>query len=108
MQPAIMPHRLELTPVESALERIWFRLDKPMTEPSMSLTTPYRPHNTLAKIIRGEAPCYKLYDDEDVLAVLDLFPHSFGHTLVILWRSAACRLLDVDPEALCKVMRVVQ
>jgi histidine triad (HIT) family protein len=108
MQPAIMPHRLELTPVESALERIWFRLDKPMTEPSMSLTTPYDPQNIFAKIIRGEAPCYKLYEDEDVLAFLDLFPQSFGHTLVIPKRSAACNLLDVDTEALCKVMRVVQ
>src|SRR5690606_38997102 len=57
-----------------------------------------------AKIIRGEIPCYKLYEDDDVLAFLDLFPQSIGHTLVIPKRSAACNLLDVDTEALCKVM----
>jgi len=74
----------------------------------MSLTTPYDPQNIFARIIRGEAPCYKLYEDDDVLAFLDLFPQSYGHTLVIPKRSAACNLLDVDTEALCKVITVVQ
>ncbi|EXF44040.1 HIT family protein [Pseudomonas sp. BAY1663] len=74
----------------------------------MSLTTPYDPQNIFAQIIRGDAPCYKLYEDDDVLAFLDLFPQSFGHTLVIPKRSAACNILDVDSEALCKVMKVVQ
>lgn len=74
----------------------------------MSLTTTYDPQNIFAQIIRGEAPCYKLYEDDDVLAFLDLFPQSFGHTLVIPKRSAACNILDVDSEALCQVMRVVQ
>ncbi len=74
----------------------------------MSLTIPYDPQNIFAKIIRGDAPCYTLYEDDDVLAFLDLFPQSFGHTLVIPKRSAACNLLDVDTEALCKMMEVVQ
>ncbi|OMG62388.1 HIT family protein [Stutzerimonas balearica] len=74
----------------------------------MSLTTTYDAQNIFAQIIRGEAPCYKLYEDDDVLAFLDLFPQSFGHTLVIPKRSAACNILDVDSEALCEVMRVVQ
>lgn len=74
----------------------------------MSLTTPYDSQNIFAKIIRGEAPCYRLYEDDDVLAFLDLFPQSYGHTLVIPKRSAACNLLDVDTEALCKVITVVQ
>ncbi|KIL04303.1 HIT family protein [Stutzerimonas balearica] len=74
----------------------------------MSLTTTYDAQNIFAQIIRGEAPCYKLYEDDDVLAFLDLFPQSFGHTLVIPKRSAACNILDVDSEALCQVMRVVQ
>ncbi|HAF94085.1 MAG TPA: HIT family protein, partial [Pseudomonas sp.] len=68
----------------------------------------YDAQNIFAQIIRGEAPCYKLYEDDDVLAFLDLFPQSFGHTLVIPKRSAACNILDVDSEALCQVMRVVQ
>jgi histidine triad (HIT) family protein len=74
----------------------------------VSLTTTYDAQNIFAQIIRGEAPCYKLYEDDDVLAFLDLFPQSFGHTLVIPKRSAACNILDVDSEALCQVMRVVQ
>lgn len=74
----------------------------------MSLTTPYDPQNIFAQIIRGDAPCYRLYEDDDVLAFLDLFPQSYGHALVIPKRSAACNLLDVDTEALCKMMAVVQ
>lgn len=74
----------------------------------MSLTTTYDPKNIFAQIIRGDAPCYKLYEDDDVLAFLDLFPQSFGHTLVIPKRSAACNILDVDSEALAKVIKVVQ
>ena len=74
----------------------------------MSLITPYDPQNIFAQIIRGEASCYKLYEDDDVLAFLDLFPQSYGHTLVIPKRSAARNILDVDTEALCKVMTVVQ
>ncbi|HCA64734.1 MAG TPA: HIT family protein, partial [Pseudomonas sp.] len=74
----------------------------------MSLTTTYDPQNIFAQIIRGDAPCYKLYEDDDVLAFLDLFPQSFGHTLVIPKRSAACNILDVDSEALARVIKVVQ
>lgn len=74
----------------------------------MSLTTSYDPQNIFAQIIRGDAPCYRLYEDDDVLAFLDLFPQSFGHALVIPKRSAACNVLDVDTEALCKMMAVVQ
>ncbi len=74
----------------------------------MSLTTSYDPQNIFAQIIRGDAPCYRLYEDDDVLAFLDLFPQSFGHALVIPKRSAACNILDVDSEALGKVMAVVQ
>lgn len=74
----------------------------------MSLTTTYDPQNIFAQIIRGDVPCYKLYEDDDVLAFLDLFPQSYGHALVIPKRSAACNILDVDTEALCKVMGVVQ
>lgn len=74
----------------------------------MSLTTSYDPQNIFAQIIRGDASCYRLYEDDDVLAFLDLFPQSFGHALVIPKRSAACNILDVDSEALCKVMAVVQ
>lgn len=74
----------------------------------MSLTTPYDPQNVFAQIIRGDAPCYKLYETDDVIAFLDLFPQSCGHALVIPKRSAACNILDVDTRALCQMMEVVQ
>ncbi|QIE89333.1 MULTISPECIES: HIT family protein [Pseudomonas] len=74
----------------------------------MSLHGTYDPQNIFAQIIRGEAPCYKLYEDDDVLAFLDLFPQSCGHALVIPKNSPARNILEVDPDALAKVMRVVQ
>jgi histidine triad (HIT) family protein len=74
----------------------------------MSLHGDYDSQNIFAQIIRGDAPCYKLYEDDDVLAFLDVFPQSFGHTLVIPKRSAARNILDVDTDALAKVMAVVQ
>lgn len=74
----------------------------------MSLQGTYDAQNIFAQIIRGEAPCYKLYEDDDVLAFLDLFPQSLGHALVVPKRSAARNILEVDSDALCKVMGVVQ
>ena len=74
----------------------------------MSLHGDYDAQNIFAQIIRGEAPCYKLYEDEDVLAFLDVFPQAYGHTLVIPKRSAARNILDVDVDSLAKVMAVVQ
>ncbi|WP_044870518.1 HIT family protein [Pseudomonas sp. LFM046] len=74
----------------------------------MSLHGTYDPQNVFAQIIRGEAPSYKLYEDDDVLAFLDIFPQSFGHTLVIPKRSSARNILEIEAEALAKVMAVVQ
>lgn len=74
----------------------------------MSLDTSYDPQNIFAKIIRGDAPCYRIHEDDDVLAFLDLYPQSVGHTLVIPKRPAAVNLLDVDTGALCQVMTVAQ
>lgn len=74
----------------------------------MSLHGEYDNQNIFAKIIRGEAPCYKVYEDDDVLAFLDVFPQSFGHTLVIPKRAAARNLLEVDADSLTKVITVVQ
>ena len=74
----------------------------------MSLHGDYDAQNIFAKIIRGEAPCYKVYEDEDVLAFLDLFPQSRGHTLVIPKQAAARNLLDIDADNLCKVTLATQ
>lgn len=74
----------------------------------MSLHGDYDAQNIFAQIIRGEAPCYKLYEDEEVLAFLDVFPQSYGHTLVIPKRVAARNILEIDTDSLAKVMAVVQ
>ncbi|MBA4288011.1 MAG: HIT family protein [Pseudomonas sp.] len=74
----------------------------------MSLHGDYDNQNIFAKIIRGEIPCYKLYEDDDVLAFLDVFPQSFGHTLVIPKRAAARNILEIDADSLTKVITVVQ
>lgn len=74
----------------------------------MSLHGTYDPQNIFAQIIRGEAPCYKLYEDDEVLAFLDLFPQSYGHSLVIPKRAAARNILEIDEANLAKVMAVVQ
>jgi histidine triad (HIT) family protein len=74
----------------------------------MSLHGDYDPQNIFAQIIRGDAPCYKLYEDDDVLAFLDLFPQAHGHTLVIPKRVAARNLLEIDAQSLAKLMAVTQ
>jgi len=74
----------------------------------MSLHGQYDAQNIFAKIIRGEAPCYKLYEDEDVLAFLDLFPQSYGHCLVIPKNVQARNILEIDDASLAKVMSVVR
>jgi histidine triad (HIT) family protein len=66
----------------------------------MSLDGTYDADNIFAKMVRGEAPCAKVYEDDQVMAFLDLFPQSRGHTLVISKTSQARNLLDVEPEAL--------
>ncbi len=68
---------------------------------------PYDPHNIFAKILRGELPCHKVYEDERVLAFLDIMPRAPGHTLVLPKRPAR-NLYDVDPDDLALVMKVAQ
>lgn len=74
----------------------------------MSLHGQYDAQNIFAKIIRGEAPCYKLYEDDDVLAFLDLFPQSYGHCLVIPKKTEARNILEIDDANLAKLMAGVR
>lgn len=67
----------------------------------------YDPNNIFAKILKGEIPSHKIYEDEDTLAFLDIAPRSEGHALVIT-KAKARDLFDVDPNALIKLMAVVQ
>jgi histidine triad (HIT) family protein len=70
-------------------------------------TMAYDPNNIFAKILRGELPCHKVYEDDKAFAFLDIMPRAPGHTLV-LPKSAARNLLDVAPEDLAHVARVTQ
>lgn len=67
----------------------------------------YDSNNIFAKIIRGELPAQKVYDDDRALAFLDIMPRAPGHTLVIP-KAPARNLLDVKPEDLAHVMAVAQ
>lgn len=74
----------------------------------MSLDGTYDDANIFAKIVRGEIPSAKVFEDDDVLAFMDAFPQSKGHCLVISKTSQARNLLDVEPEVLVNVMAAVQ
>ena len=74
----------------------------------MSLDGAYDPDNIFAKIIRGEVPAARVFEDDDVLAFMDAFPQSKGHCLVISKTSRARNLLEVDPKVLSTVTAAVQ
>jgi histidine triad (HIT) family protein len=72
------------------------------------MTTPaYDPQNIFAKILRGEMPCYKVYEDDVALAFMDIMPRAEGHTLVIP-KAPARGLLDMPPDGLGPYMLRVQ
>ncbi|HUN99077.1 MAG TPA: HIT family protein [Bradyrhizobium sp.] len=66
----------------------------------------YDPNNIFAKILRGELPCYKVYEDAHVLAFLDIMPRSPGHTLVVP-KAPSRNILDVSIEDYLHVSRAV-
>ena len=65
---------------------------------------PYDRNNIFAKILRGEAPCNKVYEDEHVFAFLDIMPRVPGHTLVIP-KAPARNILDIKPDDYAHVAR---
>lgn len=67
----------------------------------------YDESNVFAKILRGEMPCVKVYEDESTLAFMDIMPRGDGHTLVIP-KSPARGLLDADPDDLAALVKAVQ
>ncbi len=67
----------------------------------------YDPDNLFAKILRGEIPAVKVYEDEQSLAFMDVMPQSPGHTLVVP-KAAAENLYDLSPEAGNAVLTTVQ
>jgi histidine triad (HIT) family protein len=71
------------------------------------MSEPYQPDNIFAKILRGEIPCYRVFEDDIALAFMDIMPRAEGHTLVIP-KMPARGLLDMPPDALGPYMLRVQ
>ena len=74
----------------------------------MSLDGAYDENNIFAKILRGEMPATRVFEDDHVLAFMDAFPQSRGHTLVIPKHSHARNLLEEEPQVLSVLMLGVQ
>lgn len=67
----------------------------------------YDPTNVFAKILRGELPCEKVYEDEHTLALMDIMPRADGHVLVIP-KAAARNILDITADDLARLAVSVQ
>jgi histidine triad (HIT) family protein len=68
---------------------------------------PYDPNNIFAKILRGEIPCVKVYEDAKTLAFMDVMPEGEGHVLVIP-KEPAQDVLDLSPEGMAAMMATTQ
>ena len=67
----------------------------------------YDDQNIFARIIRNELPAIRVYEDDQVVAFMDIMPQAEGHTLVIP-KTPAVTLLDLAPEAAAYTIQVVQ
>jgi histidine triad (HIT) family protein len=67
----------------------------------------YDPGNIFAKILRGEIPSHRVYEDDAVVAFMDVMPQGIGHTLVVP-KAPSRNLLDADPLTLGPLFAVVQ
>lgn len=67
----------------------------------------YDPNNIFAKILRGEIPSHRVYEDDAVVAFMDVMPQGAGHTLVVP-KAPSRNLLDADPAIFGHLMAVVQ
>jgi len=74
----------------------------------MSLDGTYDDGNIFAKILRGEAPAVRVFEDDHILAFMDVFPQSKGHILVIPKHSTARNLLEEHPQTLSGLILGVQ
>lgn len=74
----------------------------------MTLHAAYDPDNIFARILRGEIPSVKVWEDEHILAFMDVFPQSEGHVLVVSKTSQARNLLEVEPDELARLAAATQ
>lgn len=67
----------------------------------------YDPGNIFAKILKGDIPSHRVYEDEHTLAFMDVMPQAPGHVLVIP-KEGSRNILDADPAVLARTIPVVQ
>jgi histidine triad (HIT) family protein len=67
----------------------------------------YDPNNIFAKILRGELPAHRVYEDDEVFSFMDIFPQARGHTLVIP-KVDAENFFDLPPEWASKLILKTQ
>ncbi|WP_020178748.1 HIT family protein [Methylopila sp. M107] len=67
----------------------------------------YDPQNIFAKILRGEIPSLKVYENDDVIAIMDVMPQADGHVLVIP-KAPSRNLLDMDANVVGPLFAAVQ
>jgi len=69
--------------------------------------TSYDDQNVFARILRGEMPCEKLYEDDHTVAIMDIMPRGDGH-LLVLPKAPSRNILDIDPADMAHVMATAQ
>ena len=70
-------------------------------------THSYDTENVFAKILKGELPCHRIFEDDSTLAIMDIMPRADGHCLVIP-KAAARNILDISADDLAAVMETVR
>ncbi len=74
----------------------------------MSLAGTYDDNNLFAKILRGEIPAVKVFEDDEALAFMDIFPQARGHVLIVPKNVRARNFLELPPERVAPLMERVQ
>jgi histidine triad (HIT) family protein len=67
----------------------------------------YDKDNIFARIVRGEIPCHKVYEDADTIAFMDIMPQAEGHTLVVP-KNAGEDIFSTPSESLAAAIRTAQ
>jgi histidine triad (HIT) family protein len=80
---------------------------KPDHQTDTAAMTSYDPDNVFGKILRGELPAHKVYEDADTLAIMDIMPRADGHVLVIP-KAASRNVFDASADALKAVALTTQ
>jgi histidine triad (HIT) family protein len=82
-------------------------LSKRSDEGQKMATPDYDPNNIFAKILRGELPAHKVYENDKAFAFLDIMPRAPGHTLVIP-KAPARNILDIATDELAELIKATQ